>query len=91
MRLAATLTLAAAIPAVVGGVIFWEVHGGTLLTRSVAYGFWFAAVAVLLAMAVSGQRLVWRRLPVTPPEGWVFLSAAIALTVIGVAIDVAGS
>jgi hypothetical protein len=91
MRLAATLTLAAALPAVVGGVIFWEVHGGTLLTRAIAYGFWFAAAAVLVAMMISGQRFVWRRLPVTPPEGWVFLTAAIALTAIGVAIDLAGS
>ena len=91
MRLAATLTLAAAIPALVGGVIFWEVHGGTRLTRAVAYGFWFAAAAVLLAMAVAGQRLVWRRMPFAPPEGWVFLTAAITLTVIGAAIDAAGS
>jgi hypothetical protein len=91
MRLAATLTLAAAIPAVLGGVIFWAVHGDTHFTRAVAYGFWFAAVAVLLAMAVASQRFVWRRMPFAPPEGWVFLTSAILLTVIGAAIDVAGS
>lgn len=91
MRLAVALTLAAAVPAVIGGVAFWVAHRDSLLTRSIAYGFWFAAAVVLLAMAVVGQRFVWRRVPFTPPEGWVFVSSAVALTLIGVVIDVVGS
>jgi hypothetical protein len=91
VRAAAAITLVATVPAFLGGVIFWAVHGDTLLTRAIAYGFWTAAAAILVAMAVAGQRYVWRRLPLTPPEGWVFVTSATALTLMGVAIDVAGS
>lgn len=91
MRAAAAITLVATVPALLGGVIFWAVHGGTLVTRAIAYGFWTAAAVVLVAMVVAGQRYVWRRLPRTPPEGWVFVTSALVLTLLGVAIDVAGS
>jgi hypothetical protein len=91
MRAAATLTLAGAVPAAIGGALFWAAAGGTRATRALAYGFWFAAAALLLAMIVSAQRIVWKRAPVTPPEGWTFVTAAIALTAVGIAIDLAGS
>jgi hypothetical protein len=91
MRAAATLTLAGAVPAAIGGAIFWAAAGGTRATRAIAYGFWFAAAALLLAMVVSAQRFFWQRAPITPPEGWTFVTAAVALTAIGMAIDVAGS
>lgn len=91
MKFAGALTVVAAVPAILGGVLFWAIHGGTHLARAVAFGFWFTAAAVLLAMALVGQRFVWRRVPFNPPEGWTFLSSAIALTLIGIAIDAAGS
>jgi hypothetical protein len=91
VRLAATLTLAGAVPAVIGGCIVWAASANLHLERAVAYGFWFAAAFMLLLMGVAGRGFVWRRTNVPVPEGWVFLTASGALTVIGVAIDVAGS
>ena len=91
MRFAAALTLVAAVPATLGGLVFWAVHRDTLVTRAIAFGFWIAAAVVLVAMAVVGQRYVWRRVPFAPPEGWVFVTSAVALTLIGIGIDVAGS
>jgi hypothetical protein len=91
MRTLATLTLSSAVVAAVGGLVYWAARGGTHATRAVAYGLWFAAAALLVAMVLGGLSFVWRGLPITPPEGWVFLSAACALTVIGVAIDAAGN
>jgi hypothetical protein len=91
VRAAATLTLAGAVPAALGGIVYWAAVGGTRATRAVAYGFWFAAAVLLLAMVLAAQRVVWQRTPVTPPEGWAFVTAAIALTAIGMAIDVAGT
>jgi hypothetical protein len=91
MRFAATLTAAGAVPAVVGGLVVWGVSSGTHLERAVAYGFWFAAAFVLLLMALAGRRFVWQRTTMPVPEGWTFLTAAGALTAIGIVIDVAAS
>jgi hypothetical protein len=76
---------------VLGGIVYWAAVGGTRATRAVAYGFWFAAAALLVLMIVAAQRIVWQRTPVTPPEGWTFVAAAVVLTAIGMAIDVAGT
>jgi hypothetical protein len=91
VRAAATLTLVGAVPGLVGGVVFWAFDGGTRLTRALAYGLWFAAAGALFLMAVAAQRIVWRRAPFTPPEGWVFVTAAGVLIVAGIALDVAGT
>jgi hypothetical protein len=91
VRAAATLTLAGAVPAAIGGIVYWAAVGGTRATRAVAYGFWFAAAVLMLAMIVAAQRFVWQRTPVTPPEGWTFVAAAVVLIAIGMGIDVAGS
>jgi hypothetical protein len=91
VRQVAALSLVGAVPAVLGGLIFWAVHGDTPLTRSIAYGFWFAAAACLVLMIVTGRKLVWRALPVTAYEGWVFTSAAVVLTVVGAAVDTLGA
>ena len=91
MRFAATLTAAGTVPAVLGGLIVWAVSGGTRLERAVAYGFWFTAAFVLLLMVLAGRRIVWQRTAMPVPEGWTFLTAAGALTAIGIVIDVAAS
>jgi hypothetical protein len=91
LRGIAVLTAAGALVAVIGAVIFWAVHRETALTRDIAYGFWFAAAIVLVGMVLAGTKQVWRRTTMTIPEGWVFSSSAVALTVIGVLVDLAGS
>lgn len=91
MRGVAVLTAIGAVAALVGGLVFWAAHGETALSRDVAYAFWFAAALVLVAMLLAGTKQVWRRTSFTIPEGWVFSSSAVALTVIGVLVDVAGS
>jgi hypothetical protein len=91
VRAAATLTLAGAVVGALGGIVYWAAVGGTRPTRAVAYGLWFAAAVLFVAMLVAAQRLVWQRTPVTPPEGWTFVTAAVVLTAIGMAIDVAGT
>ena len=60
-------------------------------TRSIAYGFWFAAAALLVLMAVAGRKWLWRRTTLPVPEGWVFVTAAVVLTVAGAGIDAAGT
>ena len=91
MRELAALSLAGAVCGVLGGVIFWAVHGGTLLTRSIAYGLWFAATMILVLTVVAGRKLIWRRTSLPVFEGWVFVSAAILLTAAGAAIDALGN
>jgi hypothetical protein len=85
------LTLVGALPATAGGLVFWAVHGETTLTRSIAYGFWFAAAGLLALMAVAGRKWLWRRTSLPLPEGWVFVTSAVLLTVLGAAIDTAGA
>jgi hypothetical protein len=91
MREAIALSLAGAVCAVLGGVIFWAVHGGSTLARSIAYGCWFAAALTIVLAVVSGQKLIWRRTNLPVLEGWVIYSSAVALTVVGAVIDAIGS
>jgi hypothetical protein len=89
VRAVAALSLAGAVPGVLGGVVFWAIHGGTALTRAVAYGLWFAAAVLMVLMVVAGRRFVWRRTSLPVLEGWVFVTAAIVLIVVGALIDAA--
>jgi hypothetical protein len=85
------LSLVGGVTATLGGVVFWAIHGETTLTRSIAYGFWFAAAVLLALMAVAGRKWLWRRTSLPLPEGWVFVTSAVLLTVLGAAIDTAGA
>jgi hypothetical protein len=89
VRDVARVTIAGAILAIAGGAIFWAIHGGTTATRAIAYGFWFAAAACIVLIAVAGNKLLWRRTKLNLPEGWVFGTSAVVLTLAGAAIDVA--
>ena len=91
MRGVVALSLAGAVPAVVGGIVFWAIHGDTTATRSIAYGFWFAAALMLVLMALAGRKWFWRRTSLPVLEGWVFVTAAVVLTVAGAGIDAAGA
>ena len=91
MRFAAMLTAAGSVAAVIGGIIVWAASSGTRFERAISYGFWFAAAFMLLLMAIAGRGFVWRRTAMPIPEGWTFLTAAGALTAIGIVIDVAAS
>jgi hypothetical protein len=82
---------AAGVLATVGGALFEVVHGGTTLTRSIAYGFWIAAAVALVLMAGAGSKRLARRFDLPFIEGWLFVAAAVVLTAVGVVIDVAGS
>ena len=91
MRAVAALSLAGAVPGALGGLVFWAIHGDTTLTRALAYGLWFAAAVMLVLMVVAGRRALWRRTNLPAIEGWVFVSAAVVLTVVGAVIDALGS
>jgi hypothetical protein len=91
VREVAALSLVGATCGVLGGVIFWAVHGGPLLTRSIAYGCWLAATVILVLAVVAGRNLIWRRTSLPVLEGWVFVTAAIVLTAVGSAVDALGS
>jgi hypothetical protein len=84
----AVLSVAGAVPAVVGAVVFWAFAGGSI-THAIASGFWFAAAILFLGMFVATSKSLWRRTTIAVPEGWMFLSAAVVLTAVGVAVDVA--
>lgn len=86
-REAGALTLAVAVPAVLGGLIYKAAAGGTSASHAIATAFWIGAAACLLLMVVAGRRALWRRTARPLPEGSVFVAAAITLTAIGAAID----
>ncbi len=91
MRGIVALSLAGAVPATAGGVVFWAIHGDTTVTRAIAYGFWFAAAVLLVLMLAAGSKRLWRRTSLPVLEGWVFVTSAIVLTAVGAAIDAAGA
>lgn len=86
-RDAGTLTLVAAVPAVVGGALYEAIAGGTTMSRAIATAFWIAAAFYLLSMVLAGRKALWRRTARPLPEGSVFVTAAVALTVIGAVVD----
>ena len=88
MRPVAALSVAGAVPAVLGAVIYWAFAGGSI-THAIASGLWFAAAILFLGMFVATSKTLWSRTAIAVPEGWMFLSAAVVLTVLGAAIDVA--
>ena len=55
MRELGALSLGGAVCGVLGGIIFWAIHGGTLITRSIAYGLWFAATVILVLTVVDTE------------------------------------
>lgn len=89
-RFVASLAVAAAL-ATIGGLLFALLHGGTTVTRAIAYGFWIAAALALVGMAgaASKQLARWFDLPFI--EGWLFVTASVVLTGIGVVVDVLGT
>ena len=91
MRAVAALTGVGLVCSVIGGIVFWAAHGGTSLTRSIAYGCWFAAAIVLVLTFLAGRQLVWRWTNLPVLEGWIFVSASVALIAVGAAVDAAGT
>jgi hypothetical protein len=89
LRTVAALSVAGAFLAVLGGVIYRVVDGGPSITHAIASGLWFAAAVLFLGMLVTTSKSLWRRTTIAMPEGWMFLSAAVVLTALGAAIDVA--
>ena len=89
-RFLACLLVVAAV-ATIGGVLLSVLHGGTTITRSVAYCFWLAAAVALVGIVGAASRLVARRFDLPFIESWVFIAAAVALTGIGIVVDVLGS
>jgi uncharacterized membrane protein len=83
--------LAAAVLATVGGALFDVVHGGTTLWRSIAYAFWFAAAGALVLMLLAGSKRLARAVRLPLVEGWVFLTASILLTLVGIVVDALGA
>jgi hypothetical protein len=83
--------LVVAAGATIGGVLFWVLHGGTTITRSIAYFFWIAAALTLVGLSGAASRLVARRFDLPFIESWVFIAAAVAMTGIGIVVDVLGS
>jgi hypothetical protein len=89
-RLFLVVFLAVSLVATLAGVLFAVIHGGTSVTRAVAYCFWFAAALALVAIPLAGSRTLARRgLPAV--DGWVFVLAAVLLTIVGAVIDAVGT
>jgi hypothetical protein len=89
VRTVAVLSVAGAVPAVLGGLVYWGADGGTKFMHAIASGLWFAAAVLFLGMFVATSKTLWSRTAIAVPEGWMFLSAAVVLTVLGAAFDVA--
>jgi hypothetical protein len=82
--------LVAAVAATLGGALFAVLHGGTTLTRAIAYGFWIAAAVTLVGMAGAASNRLARRFDLPFIEGWLFGTAVVLLTGIGIVVDVVG-
>ena len=82
---------AAAIAAIVGGLLFAVFHGGTTVTRSIAYAFWIAAAVTLVGMAGAASKHLARWFGLPFIEGWLFVVASVLLTGVGVVVDVLGT
>jgi hypothetical protein len=83
--------LAAGLLATAGGALFDAVYGGTTLTRAIACAFWLVAAVALVLMAGAGSKRLARRFDLPFIEGWLFVTAAVVLTAVGVVVDVLGS
>jgi uncharacterized membrane protein (UPF0136 family) len=57
--------------------------------QGIAYGLYVAGAVVLLLAPVSATRTVYKRTNLPLVEPWVFVGAAIALCVVGAAVEVA--
>jgi energy-coupling factor transporter transmembrane protein EcfT len=53
--------------------------------HEIALALYALAALCLVAMVVASRKIVWRFVKV--PPGWMFLSAAVLLCVIGIAFD----
>jgi FtsH-binding integral membrane protein len=91
VREVAALSLAGTACGVVGGGVFWLANGSPALTRSIGYGCWLAATVLLVLTAVAAQKVVWRRTSLPVPEGWMLVTAAIAVTAVGAVVDWLGT
>jgi hypothetical protein len=79
--------LLGALAGAIGGALFCALHGGTTYHRSIAYGWWVAAAACLVLMPVAGSKGIYRRTSLPLLEGWVFVAAAVVLSIAGAVLD----
>ena len=70
-----------------GGALFCALHGGTTYHRAIAYGWWIAAAICLVLMPIAGSKGIYRRTSLPLLEGWVFVGAAVVLSVAGALLD----
>ena len=90
MRAVARIVVAAAVPAILAGIVLHVAHSVTPISRSVAIFLWLAAALCLLAMPLVGSKLAWRAMGLHV-EGWTLVTAAVALTALGAALDATGA
>ena len=84
----ARLVGVAGVLGVLGGVVYAAVGGGTTYQEAIAYGLWVAAAACLVALPVAGSKQVYTRTSLPLTEGWVFVTAAVVLSIAGAIVDV---
>ena len=71
-----------------GGVLY-AAATGLQYHKGIAYGLYVAGAVVLVLAPLAATRLVYRRTSLPLVEPWVFVGAAIALCVVGAAVEVA--
>jgi ABC-type microcin C transport system permease subunit YejB len=72
---------------VLGGVVYASA-GRETYQVAIAYGLWVAAAACLVALPVAASKHVYTRTNLPLVESWVFVTAAIVLSIFGAVIDV---
>lgn len=90
MRAVARIVVATAVPAILAGIVLHVAHSVTPISRAVALFLWIAAALCLVAMPLVGSKLAWRSLGLHV-EGWTLVTAAVALTSLGAALDATGA
>jgi hypothetical protein len=71
-----------------GGVLY-AAAAGLQYHQGIAYGLYLSGAVVLVFAPLAATKLVYRRTSLPLVEPWVFVGAAIALCVVGAAIEVA--
>ena len=83
----ARLVAVAGALGVLGGVLY-AAAGRETYQVAIAYGLWVAAAACLVALPIAGSKQVYARTNLPLIEGWIFVVAAIVLSVAGAVVDV---
>jgi hypothetical protein len=80
------LVVVAGVLGVLGGLVY-AAAGQETYQVAIAYGLWVAAAGCLVALPLAGSKQLYTRTNLPLIEGWVFVTAAVLLSIAGAIVD----